>query len=128
MKIFENFDELTEKAKELEKFMGHRIEDLEGKAVAAAGVVKDKASSIDLSTVDLHETIGDGFNHSDILRDEFMLHGGLAEQGYDWWWHSFTGHNEKTGEEKAFFVEFRNCEHFAPSHVSPEQKHTENIS
>ena len=51
MKIFENFDELTEKAKELEKFMGHRIEDLEGKAVAAAGVVKDKASSIDLSTV-----------------------------------------------------------------------------
>lgn len=106
MKIFENFDELTEKAKELEKFMGHRIEDLEGKAVAAAEVVKDKASSIDLSTVDLHETIGDGFNHSDILRDEFMLHGGLAEQGYDWWWHSFTGHNEKTGEEKAFFVEF----------------------
>ena len=42
----------------------------------------------------------------DIARDRFMLTGGLANQGYDWWWHSFTGHSEKTGEERAFFIEF----------------------
>lgn len=29
-----------------------------------------------------------------------MLKGNLAREGYDWWWHSFTGINEKTGEEK----------------------------
>lgn len=46
------------------------------------------------------------FNHSDILRNNFMLKGALASEGYDWWWHSFTGHNKKTGEEKAFFIEF----------------------
>ncbi len=48
----------------------------------------------------------DHFNHSDITRNMFMLHGGLASQGYDWWWHSFTGHHSKTGEEKPFFIEF----------------------
>ncbi|MBP3262857.1 hypothetical protein [Pseudobutyrivibrio sp.] len=46
------------------------------------------------------------FNHSDITRDDFMLKGALASEGYDWWWHSFTGKNKKTGEEKAFFIEF----------------------
>ncbi len=35
-----------------------------------------------------------------------MLKGELAKQGYDWWWHSFTGHAADTGEEKSFFVEF----------------------
>jgi tocopherol cyclase len=43
---------------------------------------------------------------SDIRRDAFMLKGKFAHQGYDWWWHSFTAHDEITGEEKAFFVEF----------------------
>lgn len=42
----------------------------------------------------------------DIARDRFMLTGALASQGYDWWWHSFTGHSEKTGEERSFFIEF----------------------
>ena len=46
------------------------------------------------------------FNHSDITRNDFMLKGALAREGYDWWWHSFTGHNVATGEEKAFFIEF----------------------
>lgn len=46
------------------------------------------------------------FNTSDLTRNEFMLKGSLAQEGYDWWWHSFTGRNEKTGEEKAFFIEF----------------------
>ena len=42
----------------------------------------------------------------DVSRDQFMLSGSLADQGYDWWWHSFTGRNARTGEERAFFVEF----------------------
>ena len=33
----------------------------------------------------------------DITRDQFMLTGGYANQGYDWWWHSFTGVDELTG-------------------------------
>lgn len=46
------------------------------------------------------------FNKSDNSRNEYMLKGKLAKNGYDWWWHSFTGINAKTGEEKPFFIEF----------------------
>ena len=49
------------------------------------------------------------FNVHDIRRDELMLTGPFAEQGYDWWWHSFTGVHSVTGEEKAFFIEFFVC-------------------
>ncbi len=49
------------------------------------------------------------FNKKDQNRDECMLVRGLSRCGYDWWWHSFTGHNPKTGEEKAFFIEFFVC-------------------
>ncbi len=38
-----------------------------------------------------------------------MLTGPFRWKGYDWWWHSFTGVNEETGEEKAFFIEFFTC-------------------
>ncbi|MBQ4427316.1 MAG: hypothetical protein II881_06145 [Oscillospiraceae bacterium] len=46
------------------------------------------------------------FNKHDITRNEFMLTGPLAHHGYDWWWHSFTGVDAETGEEKPFFIEF----------------------
>ena len=46
------------------------------------------------------------FNEHDLTRDAYMLHGPLARNGYDWWWHNFTGHNKETGEEKSFFVEY----------------------
>lgn len=46
------------------------------------------------------------FNTPDINRNCFMLKDTLAQEGYDWWWHSFTGHHAETGEEKAFFIEF----------------------
>jgi hypothetical protein len=49
------------------------------------------------------------FNKSDLSRDAFMLKGDLADCGYDWWWHSFTGHDALTGAEKSFFVEFFTC-------------------
>ena len=45
-------------------------------------------------------------NDSDISRDRFMLTGSLASHGYDWWWHSFTARDERTGQERAFFIEF----------------------
>lgn len=50
-----------------------------------------------------------GFSQSDITRDTCMLTGKLAEKGYDWWWHSFTGRSKKTGREKSFFIEFFLC-------------------
>ena len=49
------------------------------------------------------------FNKHDLRRNEMMLNGSFARQGYDWWWHSFTARNEKTGEEKPFFIEFFIC-------------------
>jgi len=49
------------------------------------------------------------FQHHDISRDAFMLHGPLCHQGYDWWWHSLTARDEQTGEEKPFFFEYYLC-------------------
>ena len=48
-------------------------------------------------------------NISAVSRDEWMLRGPLAQKGYDWWWHSLTAENEKTGEKKPFYVEFFTC-------------------
>ena len=49
------------------------------------------------------------FNRKDPGKNEFMLTGPFRRKGYDWWWHSFTGRNAKTGEERAFFIEFFVC-------------------
>ena len=49
------------------------------------------------------------FNIKDPRKNEFMLTGPLSRKGYDWWWHSFTARNVKTGEEQAFFIEFFVC-------------------
>ena len=49
------------------------------------------------------------FNHHDITRNAFMLHGPLRRCGYDWWWHSFTAQDAETGEDKPFFIEFFIC-------------------
>ncbi len=46
---------------------------------------------------------------SDISRNAFMLKGAFARQGYDWWWHSFTGHHALTGDARTFFIEFFCC-------------------
>ena len=45
-------------------------------------------------------------NKKDIKRNFWMLKGSLAKKGYDWWWHSFTGVEEKTGKERTFFIEY----------------------
>ena len=49
------------------------------------------------------------FNRHDITRNAYMLRGPLRHCGYDWWWHSFTAQDAKTGEDKAFFIEFFIC-------------------
>ena len=41
-----------------------------------------------------------------LSRNLFMLKGRYSRRGYDWWWHSFTGRNTVTGEEKSFFIEY----------------------
>lgn len=49
------------------------------------------------------------FSKHNLDKNLYMLRGKLREMGYDWWWHSFTGRNKKTGKEKAFFIEFFVC-------------------
>ena len=49
------------------------------------------------------------FNTHDISRNACQLFGTQSRRGYDWWWHSFTGHDAETGEEKPFFIEFFLC-------------------
>ncbi|MGE5454932.1 MAG: tocopherol cyclase family protein [Methylocystaceae bacterium] len=39
-------------------------------------------------------------------KNYFMLKGELAKKGYDWWWHSFTGYDQETGEMRPFFIEY----------------------
>ncbi|MBQ5780828.1 MAG: hypothetical protein IIW10_02625 [Spirochaetaceae bacterium] len=36
----------------------------------------------------------------------YMLKGSYCNTGFDSWWHSFSGVNTETGEEKTFFVEY----------------------
>ena len=64
-------------------------------------MVKEKLSQLEetvlekIDGLDVREKLFErSFNHSDIERDRFMLKGALASEGYDWWWHSFTGHNK----------------------------------
>lgn len=49
------------------------------------------------------------FNTHDIARDACQLFGAQAHQGYDWWWHSFTGYDAQNGTAKPFFIEFFLC-------------------
>lgn len=45
-------------------------------------------------------------NLSDLTRNSYMLRGSLAKRGYMRWWHSFSGVQAQTGENRTFFVEF----------------------
>lgn len=47
-----------------------------------------------------------GMNLKDKDKNQYMLNHLLGWKGYDWWWHSFTGENAKTGEERTFFIEY----------------------
>ncbi len=48
-------------------------------------------------------------NIHDLSRNQNMLKGPLRKKGYDWWWHSFTGYHETTGEAKSFFIDYFIC-------------------
>ncbi len=49
------------------------------------------------------------FNKHDVRRNACQLFGAQAKCGYDWWWHSFTAINDKTGEKRPFFIEYFLC-------------------
>ena len=69
MKVFENLDEIRQKAKGLEEKLGEKIDALEEKLGQSVEAVEEHVDLPELS-----------FNHSDIFRNQFMLHGGLASQ------------------------------------------------
>lgn len=46
---------------------------------------------------------------NNLSRNLYMLKGPLAQRGYDWWWHNFTGYHKETGEPKSFFIEYFVC-------------------
>ena len=39
-------------------------------------------------------------------RNGYMLAGRRGRPGYDWWWHSLVGINERTGQLQPFFIEY----------------------
>ena len=39
-------------------------------------------------------------------KNAYRLTGRLKKNGYDWWWHSFVGIHEKTGQYQPFFIEY----------------------
>lgn len=115
--LFEKASKLAEEVKEnvipkikndylpkVKKGIGYAAD----KASDAVEKAADKASVM-VSDAMVKAAKNPKFAVSDITRDEFMLTGRFARCGYDWWWHSFTGHDSETGEEKAFFVEYFMC-------------------
>ena len=48
-------------------------------------------------------------NKKDLSRNLYMLKGPLAKNGYDWWWHNFTGYQRETKEARVFFIEYFIC-------------------
>lgn len=97
---------LDEAAASAAKSVGHVVEEMARKYPLAGRAVELGRNAMDAAGEvgsDLMET---GFNRSDLQRDRFMLRGKLAEEGYDCWWQSFSGHNASTGEEKDFFICF----------------------
>ena len=98
-------EQIGEEAKKAAKDVGPILSDLAEKAKPAVESIKEKATPV---FYDVTSSFSEKphLNISDISRDAFMLKGKFSTQGYDWWWHSFTGTHSKTGEQKAFFVEY----------------------
>ena len=128
-------DKVADKAEEIKGKVAGKTDEIKGKADEVADDIKGKADEVQKKVVvgreelrakfadgnvDLRETFygyldtvrddiranRKGFNVQDHSKDKYMLTGSLAEEGYDWWWHSFTGYNKKTGEAKHFFIEY----------------------
>ena len=96
-----------EKQKEaIMKAAGDVTEKVKGAAGDVSDMVKGAAGVVSEKVGETIDDLDFSFNKQDDFRDAFMLKGALAKEGYDWWWHSFTGQNEETGEEKSFYIEF----------------------
>ena len=95
--------DIKEQAKVVKETVVEQAKNVGGQVAEQAGKVKEHIPEIPNPLQYLPDF---SFNNSDELRDLPMLKGPLASQGYDWWWHSFTGKNKETGETKTFFIEF----------------------
>ena len=90
-----------EKQKEaIMKAAGDVTEKVKGAAGDVSDMVKGAAGVVSEKVGETIDDLDFSFNKQDDFRDAFMLKGALAKEGYDWWWHSFTGQNEETGEEE----------------------------
>ncbi len=105
--VTEKFDE--KKAEVTEKF-DEKKEEVSEKLDEKKAEFSEKVDDAKGYFEELYKSYGEkyqnGFNESDPSRDVCMLKGDLAENGYDWLWHSFTGYHKETGEAKTFFVEY----------------------
>lgn len=117
-------EEIKSRRDELADKLIHKAEDVSDRLEEEKERVHDKRqellSKFEEDGANLRETFAEyidtvksdidkrrkGFNESDITKNAYMLNGDLAKSGYDWWWHSFTGYNKKTGKEKTFFIEY----------------------
>ena len=130
--IAEKTEEIKSKVEEGSKVVKERVEtrkeEVKDKVSSASEEIKGKVSSVGEElkgkvaedTADLKEAFEEylrdvrsdieanrkGFNVQDQSKNQYMLKGDLAEEGYDWWWHSFTGYNKANGKPKTFFIEY----------------------
>lgn len=99
-------EKLSERREAVKERLGERRAELMDKFASDSADLKDTFSEyLDTVRADISAN-RTGFNVRDQEKNRFMLEGDLAEEGYDWWWHSFTGYNKKTGEPKTFFIEY----------------------
>ena len=99
-------EKLSERREAVKERLGERRAELMDKFASDSADLKDTFSEyLDTVRADISAN-RTGFNVQDQEKNRFMLEGDLAEEGYDWWWHSFTGYNKKTGEPKTFFIEY----------------------
>ncbi|MCR4612149.1 MAG: apolipoprotein A1/A4/E family protein [Lachnospiraceae bacterium] len=116
-KVEEAKKDIAEKSAEIAEKVADKREEVHDKVASAREELMAKFAE---DSADLKETFNEyrnsvkidiesnrkGFNVQDQYKDKYMLQGDLAEEGYDWWWHSFTGYNRKTGEPQQFFIEY----------------------
>ncbi len=99
-------EKLSERREAVKERLGERRAELMDKFASDSADLKDTFSEyLDTVRADISAN-RTGFNVQDQEKNKYMLEGDLAEEGYDWWWHSFTGYNKKTGEPKSFFIEY----------------------
>ena len=123
-KVADTREDLKEKVADTREDLKEKVEKVAAKREEVLNAVDQRKAELmakfSEDSADLKETFAEyvdmvradikanrkGFNVQDQSKDMYMLKGDLAEEGYDWWWHSFTGYNKKTGKPRTFFIEY----------------------